>query len=430
MSSETGNPKNRSGGPNINQRGTPLNSESQSTRKSYFTGQPWIHTPWTDILFVLFPAFLATGLILFFPRFFQESSEMQPWFWLLFIVGVDVAHVYSTLFRTYFDKQEFNKYRRPLLLIPVIAWGVGAMLYLVDGMIFWRILAYLAVYHFVRQQYGFFSIYARKENRSHWERLIDSGAIYMATIYPLVYWHTHLPRNFFWFLPGDFVSIPWPVLEYIALGFYGFCLLAYLVKEIRFSMEGRPFNLPKNLILLGTILSWGIGIVWMNGDLAFTATNVLAHGIPYMALIWFYGRKKALAASRENARPKGQANRKNAASNSQATGNEARQSLPSKSKYALNWRSFFKAEFLPVFVGLLFVLAYFEEGLWDGLVWRDHGSLFPWAKEFPWLQEEWLLALVIPLLALPQITHYVIDGFIWRVRKPKSETEQKLFGGE
>ncbi len=30
------------------------------------------------------------------------------------------------------------------------------------------------------------------------------------------------------------------------------------------------------------------------GDLIFTLLNVVAHGIPYMGLIWIYGEKKAL----------------------------------------------------------------------------------------------------------------------------------------
>ena len=362
--------------------------------------QPWIHGPWTDSIFVLGPAFLATALVLAFPDFFRNSSEMKPWFWLLFIVGVDVAHVYSTLFRTYFDKEEFRKYRRPLLLIPVIAWGAGVLIYLIDGMVFWRLLAYLAVYHFIRQQYGFFSIYARKEKRPGWERWIDASAIYLATLYPIVYWHTHLPRNFFWFLPGDFISIPWPAFELIALSLYCLALTVYLGKEVYLLSQGRPFNWPKNLILVGTVFSWGVGIVLLNGDLAFTATNVLAHGIPYMALIWFYGQKKA----KQN-------------------------QVPSRGSKVRN-RSFFRLEFIPVFVVVLFCFAYFEEGLWDAMVWRDHEGLFPWAAELPFLQDKRFLAIVVPLLAMPQITHYVIDGFIWRVRKPKSETEKAVFGGE
>ena len=80
--------------------------------------------------------------------------------------------------------------------------------------------------------------------------------------------------------------------------------------------------------------------------------------------------------------------------------------------------------------GVLLLFAYFEEGLWDGFVWRDHQGLFPWTQQFPFLQDEHLLALIVPLLTLPQVTHYVIDGFIWRVRKPQSATERKVFGNE
>ncbi len=357
--------------------------------------QPWIYAPQVDGPFILLPAFLATAAVVLFPGFFHAANETSPLAWLVFIVFIDVAHVYSTLYRTYFDRQEFQKYKRPLLLIPVLAWMVGASLYFIDDMLFWRILAYLAVYHFVRQQYGFFSIYARKENRPSWERRLDAAMIYLSTIYPLVYWHTHLPRNFFWFIKGDFVSIPWEVLHWVVLGLFGVTAFSYLLKEIQRSRREQRINWPKNLIVLGTALSWNAGIVWMNGDLAFTATNVVAHGIPYMALVWIYGRKKA-------------------------------EKVPDKKK-TLSMR-FFSSGMVPVFIGLLMLLAYFEEGLWDALIWRDHEGLFPWAADLPWLTDARFLAVVIPLLAVPQVTHYVIDGFIWRVRKTKSEAEQRVFG--
>ncbi|MEO6979448.1 MAG: hypothetical protein ABI113_13750 [Mucilaginibacter sp.] len=35
----------------------------------------------------------------------------------------------------------------------------------------------------------------------------------------------------------------------------------------------------------------------------------------------------------------------------------------------------------------------------------------------PAITKSIVLALVVPLLALPQSTHYVLDGFIWRVKK-------------
>ena len=59
-------------------------------------------------------------------------------------------------------------------------------------------------------------------------------------------------------------------------------------------------------------------------------------------------------------------------------------------------------------------LAFGEEWLWDLGIWHDHPTFFG---------EGWDLgpgtqALLVPLLALPQATHYVLDGFIWK-RTPK-----------
>jgi len=46
---------------------------------------------------------------------------------------------------------------------------------------------------------------------------------------------------------------------------------------------------------------------------------------------------------------------------------------------------------------------------WDRGVWQDRSWLFG----SPWQIGDLKLVLV-PLLALPQLVHYVLDGFIWR----------------
>ena len=84
--------------------------------------------------------------------------------------------------------------------------------------------------------------------------------------------------------------------------------------------------------------------------------------------------------------------------------------------------------FLPIFVLSLLGLAYLEEGFWDGFVWREHTSVF-WA--FSWLprvSEPATLTWLIPLLSLPQVTHYVLDGFIWKLRGENKEWKNILFG--
>ncbi|WPV02900.1 hypothetical protein SNE26_14030 [Mucilaginibacter sp. cycad4] len=120
--------------------------------------------------------------------------------------------------------------------------------------------------------------------------------------------------------------------------------------------------------------------------MAFTTLNVVSHGIPYMALVWFYEQKKF-------------------------TG----------------WKSY-RTQFMKItfskygvlsFIGLLILFAYVEEGLWDGLIWKEHVSVFRIFAELPSIKSDMLLALTVPFLALPQSTHYVLDGFIWRMRKQK-----------
>ena len=62
------------------------------------------------------------------------------------------------------------------------------------------------------------------------------------------------------------------------------------------------------------------------------------------------------------------------------------------------------------------MLAFIEEGLWDGLVWREHLRVFPGFAWLPQIGTDAVLAMVVPLLAVPQLTHYVIDSIIWRLR--------------
>ncbi|MCB9232955.1 MAG: hypothetical protein H6581_14925 [Bacteroidia bacterium] len=356
-------------------------------------GQSWLYSAPVDGIFILFPAFATVLAVILFPHWFLET-EVSPLLWFVLVVGIDVAHVYSTLYRTYFDREEFQRYKKQLILLPILGLLAGIALYWFSPIWFWRILAYLAVYHFVRQQYGFFALYRRQEKPPLWERRLEEALIYLTTIYPLVYWHTH-SRSFHWFVKNDFLTLdaPW-ISDGLGIIYLGL-LLFYLIKEVRKSLRNKFFNLPKNLILLGTALSWYVGIVLYNGDLIFTLTNVVAHGIPYMALIWIYGKKKG-------EKPK----------------------VEGRSKFL---QIVFHPAMVPLYFGFLVMLGYLEEGLWDGMVWRDHEGIFPWAQALPFLQKESWLALVVPLLSLPQATHYLIDGFIWRVRRPDSELKKVIF---
>jgi hypothetical protein len=364
---------------------TPAVASAQATKPvpEAVRSQPWIRSAAYDGAFILAPPFLALLVVMLLPEAYRSSPQMPLWGWVVLVMLIDVAHVYSTLFRTYLDPVRRRQQGPLYLLVPLGCYAAGVALYLAGGaLLFWRVLAYVAVFHFVRQQYGFLRLYARQEPRATPAHRLDAVLIYAATLYPLLCWHLSAPRHFNWFVDGDFVQQDWPAGRLAATVVYVALLLLYLVKEARLWQRTRQLNWPRNLLLLGTALSWYVGIVVYNGDLAFTLLNVVAHGIPYLALVWSAGHQ---------AGPDGQRTRRGA------------------------WAGRYG---LLIFLGLVVLLAYLEEGLWDGLVWREHGRVFGLFQHLPRVADSALLAWLVPLLALPQATHYVLDGFIWR--RPKT----------
>ncbi len=337
------------------------------------TLQPWLKDPIKESVFILAPSLLPVFAVFLFQDYFTQG-EVSTFWWVLLVLCIDVSHVYSTLFRFYWDQNLFTKNQKTLILIPIIAFSFGFGLHMFDPMLFWRLLAYIAVFHFIRQQYGFMRIYSRKDHSGKIFKLIDNIAIYAATLYPVIYWHLHLTDNLSWFIKGDFVSIPLRGFDSIFLGAYLLIIMAYVIKEIILSIQLKRINLPKNLIVIGTYSSWYVGIIAFQGDLIFTLLNVVAHGIPYMALVWLYGEKKVTP------------------------------------------RFSFTFKGILIFTGVLFFLAYLEEAFWDIMVWNDHPDVFPAIRTLA-IENPILLSLVVAVLVLPQITHYVIDGFIWKLSK-------------
>jgi hypothetical protein len=176
-------------------------------------------------------------------------------------------------------------------------------------------------------------------------------------------------------------------------------IFAYVTREITHALGGGTLNVPKNAVLLGTALSWYVGIVHFDGDLIFTVTNVVSHGIPYMALVWLYGERQRVR--------------------------------PDRPLILGRWsyRVFFSRFSAPIFVGLLLLLAYVEEGLWSGLVWREHLDVFGGLSALPTITARDTLTWLVPLLTLPQLTHYVLDGFIWKIKDSGANWQKVLFGG-
>ena len=352
---------------------------------------PWIYSWKFDLAAIIGPPVMITSIVLVWGNQLAKIQQIPTWLWILLVLGIDVAHVYSSLFRTYFDKQEFQKRKRLYIIAPCACWIGGVALYALFGAtVFWSGVAYFAIYHFVRQQYGFMMLYRRGEPVGGFEYRIDQLAIYLTTIYPLLYWHTYT-RNFQWFSDFEVIHIPnvWP--EHIGRVIYICVMAVFVAKELRGWLTTGKLNVGKCLLLAATATAWGTGIILFNGDLTFTLINIVSHGVPYMALIWIYQFRKRTTP----------------------TGAKRR------------FLAFFQPKYIPIYILSLVALAYVEEGFWDRFVWREQANIFGSVHfQLPAVA----LMLLVPLLTMPQVTHYVLDAFIWRVNKSRGEEVRAVIG--
>ena len=324
----------------------------------------WLFSPAIDLAVFGGTALTALALVAIGP-----GGEAPQWTWITGVLLVDVAHVWSTAFVVYLDPYEWR--RRPALYAgtPIAAFAAGVALYAWGEGPFWRAIAYLAVFHFIRQQYGWVMMYrARCGERDALGRWLDGATIYAATLYPLIWWHASLPRHFWWMREGDFIAGLSRAVVAPARAIYVALLVLY-VARIR-----RPIAWGKHVVVAATVLCWYVGIVATDSDYAFTVTNVFVHGIPYLALVYLYAR----AAAREP-----------------------------RSVHGVSARLVGRG--IVVFLATLWVIAYVEEMIWDRTLWHERSWLFGSGVDIG------SAAVVIaPLLAVPQLTHYVLDGVLWR----------------
>lgn len=205
----------------------------------------------------------------------------------------------------------------------------------------------------------------------------------MAALGPILWWHSQLEGSAIaWFVDGDFVPGLPSAVGWVALGLEAVLVLVYVVVAIGDHRRGAPAP-GKHLVVLTTVWAWSFGIVFFPNDLVFTVTNVLVHGIPYLVLVVVTGRRR----------------RQQGASTSVMV----------------------RAGVVAV-IATVWAAAFVEELCWDWFVYGERPWLLPGAGATVQdaledvRESHWPRLVVIAVLSVPQITHYILDGFIWRRR--------------
>lgn len=296
--------------------------------------------------------------------------------WMVFVLGIDVAHVWSTLFRTYFSKSEFNAHKTFLIWGPLVLFILTFGVVYWSVSLFWSLLAYIAVYHFIKQQYGFLALY-RYRTKSALKakgKYLDKALIYGATGIPVLLWHFNPKTQLSWFVEGDFMNLKMSE-EHYQMWVWILCLtfLAYLIFWLIINIKQKALRVGVALWVGFTILNWFGAIVFLNSDFVFTTTNVVAHGIPYFTLMAFYKAKTDVVERRYN---------------------------------FVKW--------IVIIVFTVLVFAFVEEYFWDTLLFEEKPELFGKSWQMHANENVGLRALFFALLALPQLWHYFADGLIWK----------------
>ncbi len=337
----------------------------------------WLFSAPLDLLLFGGTAIAAFALVSLGPK----GGGTPEWSWIAAILLVDVAHVWSTAFVAYLDPAEWR--RRPLWYagVPIACFLVGVALYACGEDVFWRAIAYLAVFHFIRQQYGWVMLYrARNGERDRLGRWLDGATIYACTLYPLIWWHAALPRAFAWMADGDFISGMPAAAVPIAYWIYVGLLALYSLRALLQLVRRQPVSWGKHLLVGATAACWYNGIVAHNSDYAFMVSNVFTHGVPYMVLVFMYARR--------------------AAGEPESSGGASARLLGGRVLRAV-----------VVFLATVWLAAYAEELLWDHSMWHERTWLFGGGGDAG------AAAIIIaPLLAVPQLVHYVLDSFLWKRR--------------
>jgi hypothetical protein len=354
----------------------------------------WLVSPRFDLGWFFAPGALAVLVGLVIGLGLPPAEDDSLALWIVGVLLVDVAHVWASLYRTYLDP-EARRLHAPLLRwTPALVLVSGFFVHAISAQLFWGALAYIAVFHFIKQQVGFVALYLRAGDEvgppAARDRLLAKAAIWSSTAGPVVWWHAQLPRRFSWFMADDFVAGLPEGIGTIAVWVQLPVLLAFFGRRLWLRRQGRPGHPMVGLLVALTALSWNLGIVWFNDGRVFTITNVFIHGVPYMALVWVAGGGELVERR-------------------VAPGHQRRMVL------------------VVAFYGLLAALAVAEETAWDRLVWHDHEQLFgAGSLELGELG----LAFVVALLTVPQATHYILDRFIWRVGPKNPRLAGQLGLGE
>lgn len=270
----------------------------------------WIVSPKFDLAWFFGGALASLSVLaLYFAA--HVPIVLLFWVWLL---GFDGPHIGAAFTRTYFDREEWRK-RPRMLLVSLLSFAVGPVflaLNLVTGsqdpfLLYLGLATFYGYYHVVRQHYGFLALYkAKNGDLGPTDLRIDRWALYSGCWAPYVYFLLTHPkaRVLIRLSPGSPQALWEKALILLTLAIWGAALLVFVVRQlVRPRVAPR---LPQTTYLLVTTLLYSLVYFFVaryepvyaasrgpdQDFLLLSVVVVVFHNIQYLGLVWFHNRNR------------------------------------------------------------------------------------------------------------------------------------------
>jgi hypothetical protein len=342
-----------------------------------FSGK-WIFSAKQDVIYFSGTLVLSAIIVILMKSFsFLPNQETTSLTFLFFILFSE-AHVYSTLFRTYFNSKELVTHPKKYFFIPLTTFLVAYFFYRYSSLVFYRLISYAIFFHIIRQQIGFVALAAVPGPDADKNKKWDYAFVYIISCCCLLWRHGHQTTNYFGhFIPGDMIQIPTHIADTF-LPIMWIYLSLYILRSAYQFYKTQNLPVSKFHILITTLAFWYFSLVHIDATFYLIITKALFHGLPYMALIY------------KNT------SRLNSVNN-------------------IRFPNLIKKKVL-FFIFLIFLLAYLENWGWYSFIYTTSS---PWFLDTKLVLSESAFAFTLALLWTPALAHVVIDGFIWKRKNLK-----------
>lgn len=339
----------------------------------------WIFSAKNDFLLFILP--LAIGLLIVFGL---DVSDWGPSHLLniggtliyirvtliewLFTALIDMPHAFSTGYRIFSDPAQLRKQSSLFIGLPILV--ILTLIFAFRASEFWtfRVITYLNIYHLMKQQYGWIRYSEIKSNLIHKvsKRLL-SFMIYNFTLVPILLWHFNpaAQNRVGWIFQNDLLTYPSENIYSILMIFHWTLNVFFILKIIYHLSKGYSISMGQLIVLGSTWFAWYGGIVLKIGGDETMLIDIL-HVVPYLGLTFFVYKKQIFEIK--------------------------------------------KTRFISFYFPLMIM----------GLIGT---SLYTFLTS---QYDNTLGLIVLSCLSGISVTHYILDGYIWRLNQKNTAVEKWL----